>query len=138
MVALARRGEEPCTAQLLSELTDTPAPYLSKLLQVLVRCGLVRSRRGVNGGFILARNPDQITIFDVVQAVEPIKRIRRCPLNIGEHSGGLCPLHRRLDDAAEIVERSFRETRLADLLNDPEGRPPLCEKNAVVTLQIGS
>ena len=138
MVTLAKRGEEPSTAQLLSELTETPVPYLSKLMQVLVRSDLVHSRRGVNGGFVLARKPDQITIYDVVQAVEPLKRIRRRPLNIGEHSGELCPLHRRLDAAAESVENSFRETKLADLLNDSGGQSPLCEQNAVATLKIGT
>lgn len=134
IVALAKQGGRPCTAQQLSELTETPAPYLSKLMQTLVRFELVQSRRGVNGGFVLARRPEDMTIFDVVQAVEPLKRIRKCPLNIGEHSGALCPLHRRLDEALEMVERSFRETTLADLLNDPAGRPPLCEGQALVAI----
>lgn len=134
IVALAKQGGRPCTGQRLAELTDAPAPYLLKLMQTLVRFELVQSRRGVNGGFVLARSPDEMTIYDVVQAVDPLKRIRKCPLNIGEHSGVLCPLHRRLDEAMEMVERSFRETTLADLLNDPDGRPPLCERQMLVAL----
>jgi Rrf2 family protein len=136
IVTLAKLGGRPCTSQQLAELTDTPAPYLSKLLQTLVRGELIQSRRGVNGGFVLARRPEEMTIYDVVQAVDAIKRIRKCPLNIGEHSGVLCPLHRRLDEALDTVERSFRGTTLADLLNDPEGRPPLCERQSLVELSL--
>lgn len=136
VVALARQGGRPCTSLLLAEVTDTPAPYLSKLLQTLVRCELVQSRRGVNGGFVLARPPEEMTIYDIVQAVDPLKRIRKCPLNIGAHTGVLCPLHRRLDAALEAVERSFRETTLADVLNDPEGRSPLCERQAFIKLDL--
>lgn len=136
IVAVARQGGRPCTSQQLAELTDTPAPYLSKLMQTLVRSELVQSRRGVNGGFVLARRPEEMTIYDIVQAVDPLKRIRKCPLNIADHTGVLCPLHRRLDAALETVERSFRETTLADLLNDPEGRPPLCERQSFVELDL--
>src|SRR3989337_187432 len=95
IVALAQRGGEPCTAQRISELTDVPGPYLAKLMQGLVRSGLVYSRRGLHGGFILAKSPKELTIWDVVDAVEPFQRIRAGPLRIGAHRPGLCPLHRR-------------------------------------------
>jgi Rrf2 family transcriptional regulator, nitric oxide-sensitive transcriptional repressor len=134
VVALAQRGGQPCTAQQISKLTEVPGPYLAKLMQGLVRAGLVHSRRGLHGGFVLAKKPQELTIWDVVDAVEPFQRIRTCPLRIGDHSTGLCPLHRRLDDAMETVERSFRATTVAELLNDPGGRTPLCERAQLVTL----
>jgi Rrf2 family nitric oxide-sensitive transcriptional repressor len=134
VVALAYRGSEPCTAQQLSVLTEVPGPYLAKLMQGLVRAGLVHSRRGLHGGFILARDAKDLTILEVIDAVEPFKRIRECPLRIGAHAGGLCPLHRRLDDAMETVERSFRNTTVAELLDSSGGRAPLCERTGVVNL----
>jgi Rrf2 family protein len=103
-------------------------------MQELVRTGIVNSRRGLHGGFELARSPKELTIWDIVEAVEPIQRIRKCPLRISAHSGGLCPLHRRLDDAMELVERIFRATTLADLLQDSSGRSPLCERTDLVSL----
>jgi Rrf2 family protein len=127
-VALAQHYGEPCTAMKLSEVTEVPAPYLAKVLQGLVRAGLVTSRRGLHGGFMLAKSPRELTIWDIIQAVEPFQRIRECPLHIQSHRGGLCPLHRRLDDAMEIVESSFRRTTLADLVQAEEGRAPLCGK----------
>ena len=123
-VTLAQCGSAPCTAQRLSEITDVPKPYLAKVMQELVRAGLVNSRRGLHGGFELARSPADLTIWDIIEAVEPFQRILKCPLGISAHAGGLCPLHRRLDDAMEFVERSFRATTLAELLRDASGRSP--------------
>jgi Rrf2 family protein len=135
-VALAQSGATPCTAQRLSEITDVPRPYLAKVMQELVRTGIVKSRRGLHGGFELARSPTDLTIWDIVEAVEPLQRIRKCPLRINSHSGGLCPLHRRLDDAMELVETSFRATTLAELLEDAAGRSPLCERTNLVSVNV--
>jgi Rrf2 family protein len=133
-VVLAQRGGTACTAQRLSEITAVPRPYLAKVMQELVRAGLVNSRRGLHGGFELARSPNDMTIWDVVEAVEPFQRIRQCPLGISAHSRGLCPLHRRLDEAMESVEQRFRATTLAELLQDECGRAPLCERTDLVSL----
>ena len=77
-------------------------------MQGLVRANIVTSRRGLHGGFVLAKAATDLTIWEVVDAVEPIKRIRECPLEISSHNGELCPLHRRLDNAIAQVEESFR------------------------------
>lgn len=137
-VILAQCGSAPCTTQRLSEITDVPKPYLAKVMQALVRAGLVNSRRGLHGGFELARSPNDLTIWDIVDAVEPLQRIRKCPMGISAHSGGLCPLHRRLDDIMEFVERSFRATTLAELLHDDAGRSPLCERSNIVSLNVAA
>jgi Rrf2 family protein len=126
VVYLADQGEEPRTAGQIAETTKVPAAYLSKILQNLTRKGLIHSQRGLHGGFILAQDPRDLTIWDVVQAVEPIQRIRECPLGLASHRQRLCPLHKRLDDALAMTERSFRETTLADVLNEPTTSKPLC------------
>ena len=137
-VALARCEGRPCTAQRISETTEVPGPYLAKVMQGLVRAGLVHSRRGLHGGFVLAKSPQELTIWNIIEAVEPFQRIRKCPLRIGAHSRELCPLHQRLDDAMETVETSFRNTTLAELLQDATGRSPLCERTSVVSLGTGT
>lgn len=135
-VVLARHDPQPCTVQRIAELTEVPAPYLAKLMQRLVRAGLVHSRRGLHGGFALSRRPHELSIWDIVAAVEPFKRIRVCPLRLGAHANELCPLHRRLDEAMETVESSFRGTALADLLIAAGGAVPLCAKTDTVTLDV--
>lgn len=135
VVTLAQNDGDPRTAQQISEVTQVPGPYLSKLMQVLVRSGLVQSQRGLHGGFVLTKRPDQLTILEVVNAVEPLKRIRECPLKLASHGRNLCPLHRRLDKVMEMAEEAFGSTTLADLLHEPGSVTPLCETGHLI--QIG-
>jgi Rrf2 family protein len=127
VVTLAQNDGNPRTAQQISEVTQVPGPYLSKLMQVLVRSGLVQSQRGLHGGFVLTKRPDQLTILEVVNAVEPLKRIRECPLKLASHGRNLCPLHRRLDKVMAMAEEAFGTTTLAELLHEPGSVTPLCE-----------
>ena len=136
IVTIAQHAGAPCTAQKISAITQVPAPYLSKMMQGLVRANLVTSKRGLHGGFVLTNDPSELTILQVIDAVEPFKRIRQCPLQIDSHSGTLCPLHRRLDNAMEMVENSFRKTTVADLLGQPGNVTPLCEKDKVTTISL--
>ena len=134
IVTIAQNEGRPTTAQQLASITRVPSPYLSKLLQGLVRADLVTSKRGLHGGFLLAKAPAELTIWEVVNAVDPLKRIRSCPLDISTHEGTLCPLHRRLDDTMAMVERSFRETTVAEMLAQPGSVTPLCEEKQVTTI----
>lgn len=74
----------------------------------------------------LAKPKERITILEVVNAVEPIQRIRTCPLGLSAHGVRLCPLHRRLDDALASVEAAFEQTTLAEILAEPTSSMPLC------------
>ena len=137
VVTLAQQGPNPCTAQQISATTQVPSAYLSKMMQGMVRANIVTSKRGLHGGFVLAKDPGELTVLDVVNAVEPIQRIRQCPLDISDHSGRLCPLHLRLDNAMAMVEDSFRNTLVADLLAQPGSVTPLCEENRVTDIDLG-
>ena len=85
---------------------------------------------------MLTKQPSDLTIWEVIDAVEPFKRIRECPLDIGSHEGTLCPLHRRLDNAMAMVEDSFRETTIAELLSQPDSVTPLCERNPALSIDL--
>ena len=136
IVTIAQHNGAPCTAQKISAITKVPAPYLSKMMQGLVRANLVTSKRGLHGGFVLTKDPSELTIWAVVDAVEPLKRIRECPLGIGSHEGTLCPLHRRLDSAMALVEESFRDTTVADVLTQPGSVTPLCEETKLMAIEM--
>ncbi len=138
IVTIAQHEGQPCTAKKLAEITQVPLPYLSKLMQGLVRGGMVTSQRGLHGGFLLTRDPGNLTILDVVNVVEPIKRILHCPLNIQSHGTNLCPLHRRLDNAIAATEKVFRETSVAQMLSEPGSVTPLCEEKKLISLGLGS
>ena len=134
MVCLAQRHPDPVTNQQLSQATKVPGSYLSKVLQTLGRADLIHATRGLGGGYVLKADPAEITIFAVVDAIDPIKRITTCPLGIGSHGANLCPLHHRMDRVLSDAEDAFRRTTLAEMVNDPTRSTPLCETRMV---QIG-
>jgi Rrf2 family protein len=126
IVHLAKLPEVLQTTAQIAKATQVPAPYLSKVLQTLTREGLVTVKRGVSGGFQLGKTPDQLTIYEVVQCVDPIQRIRTCPLELSSHRKRLCSLHKKMDSAMEGIEDVFRSTTLSDLINSPNPSVPLC------------
>jgi Rrf2 family protein len=128
MVYLAMKDGEPQTTGQIAETTKVPAGYLSKVLQSLRRAGLVVSQRGLGGGFVLAKPPGKTSILEVVNAVDPIQRIRSCPLDLQTHGTVLCALHKRLDDAMSEVERAFARSTLAEILERPTKSIPLVER----------
>ena len=67
-----------------------------------------------------------MSVLEVVNTVEPIQRIRKCPLGIAAHGSHLCPLHKRLDSAMAMVEDAFRDSSIADVLAEPSRSKPLC------------
>jgi Rrf2 family nitric oxide-sensitive transcriptional repressor len=125
------------TCDAIATITRVPPGYLSKILRDLVVAGLVISQRGPNGGFALAKNPAQITMLDVVNAVDAFHRVQSCPLGKPEHVK-LCPLHRRIDAAMDLLEKQFRQTTLAEMLHEERSQTvcptfseaPLREKSA--------
>jgi Rrf2 family protein len=127
MVYLASlHGATPTISQ-IAAATRTPAGYLAKILRNLARAQLVRSQRGLHGGSTLARPAGDITVLDVMQAVDPIKRITTCPLGLKNHGVNLCPLHRRLDQAIASVEQAFQNTTLAEMVAERPDSEPLCD-----------
>lgn len=112
------RGQGGQTVSQISAHTQVPVAYLSKVLQNLARENLIVSQRGIGGGFRLARPANEITILEVVNAVDPVERILVCPLGLEAHGAKLCPLHRKLDDALAMVEAQFANTTLAELVGD--------------------
>jgi Rrf2 family nitric oxide-sensitive transcriptional repressor len=126
VVWLAANPEKPLTAHQIAEATRVPAGYLAKVLQGLSRAGLLHSQRGLGGGFTLARSPDSLTMWEVVQAVDPLKRIKECPLGFEAHGDELCPLHQQIDKAIGMIEAEFTACTIARLIENPGGSTPLC------------
>ena len=128
VVHLAIYAPAPQKTAAIAEATKVPTAYLSKVLQGLREKKIVLLQRGVGGGVSLARSPSELTILDVVNAVDPIQRIVTCPLDLQSHGVRLCALHRRMDNALQRMEEAFRATTLAELLEDPNPSVPLCDR----------
>jgi len=126
MVVLAK-GKNPARSALeISLQSQVPLDYLSKILNSLAKAGLVLGQRGRGGGFQPIRPAAQITVLEVVTAVDPLKRIRNCPLGLQAHGENLCPLHRKLDDAVKSVEEAFAATSIESLVSKPSCEGAQC------------
>ena len=129
--AVACMGAEaghPTSADKLAVTTKVPRRYLTRVLQDLAAAGLVESRPGPGGGYELAHPTSDLTILDVVNAVSPIERIRRCPLGLKSHTK-LCPLHAELDRAYAATEKAFKGVTIEQLVNSSSSIIPLCESS---------
>jgi Rrf2 family protein len=127
VVHLAHEAPAPRTVEQIAAATRVPQAYLAKVLQGLARAGVVRTQRGIGGGISLVKAPADLTLLEVVNAVDPLRRIHTCPLGLASHGVRLCPLHKRLDNALASVEKAFRETTLAEVLAEPSESIPLCD-----------
>jgi len=109
MVQLAADSPEASTTRQIAAKTKVPSAYLAKVLQSMRRAGLIHSRRGVGGGVTLAHEPKDISLLEVIDAVEPLKRGAKKPRRAS-------PLQRTLDAALADVRKMFLSTSLADML----------------------
>jgi Rrf2 family iron-sulfur cluster assembly transcriptional regulator len=86
-LALADSAETPTSVREIAERTALPQPYLEQILLALKGAGLVRSKRGVGGGYVLARAPGEIQLSEIVRAVDG-------PITAGDfgepHTDGAC------------------------------------------------
>jgi len=127
VVWLASHDQGPLGAPRIAAGARVPAGYLAKVMQMLARAGLVASSPGRSGGFQLTRPATEISVLDVVDAVDPIGRITSCPLGLASHGDRLCPLHRRLDQAMAEVQAAFARSTIAELITGEGELVPLCE-----------
>lgn len=124
-VYLAREAPSVLTSQQIADATLVPRSYLSKVLASLRRAGLIRAQRGVGGGVQLARAPHEVTMLDVVNAVDPIKRVE-CPIGRSADCEELCSLHEQLDRAVALVQETFRNATMADVVEGNLTRSHAC------------
>ncbi|HEV3483632.1 MAG TPA: Rrf2 family transcriptional regulator [Candidatus Acidoferrales bacterium] len=93
-----------------------PAPVLGKVLQELVRKGLLESRRGPGGGFRLARNPRLITLRDVVAAIDGLNQFAECAVGLeGCSDDSPCPLHDTWKGLRTQLMNYLETTTLSDM-----------------------
>ena len=101
----------------LAETAGLPHHYLSKILQNLVRMQILESRKGSRGGFRLARHSDEITLFEVVNAIENLSQTRRCLMGQDECSDErACPLHDFWVTQTNRYMETLHTTTLGDLV----------------------
>ncbi len=115
----ARRTSGHLTGKDLSKATGTPRDFLTKVMQTLVRAGLLRAKRGRRGGYEFDRPPSQITIAQVARAVEGPQVFDKCIFSLQPCSGvKRCPHHHRWNPVRAQIMTFVKSTNIAALALD--------------------
>jgi Rrf2 family protein len=125
---LAPSRETPASSRDLAELTGVSPALVAKLLPKLEKAGVLEAQGGIAGGYRLARPADQITVLDIVDAVDGGKRLfdckdvrLKCPLFGADPptwaSHGLCTIHAVMLRAEKSMRREMAQTTLLDIAN---------------------
>jgi Rrf2 family protein len=106
-----RRGEtDYISAKVISELLDIPKPTLSVIFNNLIRAGILESKEGINGGVRFAKNPEQITLLDILNAIENQKSLFQTSFELNVKSNRPDTLKKAVTIALNEAESSMKNT----------------------------
>lgn len=114
------RGEYTLIKEISKKL-DIPHHFLGKIMQTLVKKGILMSHKGPKGGLALSKKASEINMMDVVTAIDGTDFTTRCIMGLKkceEHA--LCPLHLAWCDKRDQIEKMFSKESLAQLADDLE------------------
>jgi Rrf2 family protein len=129
LLSLALHGatQTPTSVRDIADRTGLPQPYLEQILLALKGAGLVRSKRGVGGGYVLAREPDDISLAQIVAAVDG-------PIVAGDfgepHENGACDHEGQCillavwAEVGEQIRSQLQSLTLADMVSRSQGIVP--------------
>jgi Rrf2 family protein len=112
--------DRACSVAEIADRERIPKQFLEKIIRDLIRTGLVRSRRGPHGGYVLAKPAEQVTFRHVIEAVEGPISLNVC---VGEHAEcfllGACGMNRVWAEGQRRVMDLFQSTTIASVRHPP-------------------
>lgn len=123
---LANAPRDVHSAQQVADATGIPLPTVSKLLSAFARAELLATTRGAKGGFRLARRPADISVAEIVAAIDGPIALTQC---LEDSTGSctvepICPSRPAWHTINQAVRQAFQSVSLADLLGWPPARAP--------------
>lgn len=113
---LTHSPERLVLAKEIADCTGIPLPYLSKILHAMRRCGLIEGKRGYRGGFALARRPEEMSLWEVTEAIEGKEWLPQCLLGLsGCDPQRVCPTHAFWTEERVRIENELKRVTLADV-----------------------
>lgn len=117
LAQMAREPEKLVTAPQLSEESNVPLPTVSKLLKELARDGVLASHRGVNGGYTLARKPEDISVMSIIRSLEGPIALTSCVDESDSDCGveSLCPMRGNWNRVNSAIRGALESVSLAEM-----------------------
>jgi Rrf2 family protein len=116
-IELAATGGEPIKGEVIADAQDIPLKFLENILGELKHTGIVASRRGAQGGYWLAKPSDQVSLADIVRAVEgPLASVRGQGPETLKYKGEAEPLQKVWIALRANIRSVMEDTTLADLV----------------------
>lgn len=118
-------GDKKIGIKKISEDLGIPSPFLGKILQSLAREKILSSTKGPHGGFALGRNPEEISLFDIVIHIDGEDYFNNCiirlqPCSCYDDGTTTCPVHKRFSHLRGDLIAFYQDSSLADIIEDFE------------------
>jgi Rrf2 family transcriptional regulator, iron-sulfur cluster assembly transcription factor len=118
-IALHSSEEENVDLGKIADNQDIPKHFLSKILQVLVKHKLLTSMKGPKGGFKLNAPADEITLIEIIEAIDGLDVFHQCGIGFKQcDDNHPCPIHHDFKPVRDKVEKLFIEKTLQELTED--------------------
>lgn len=113
--------DSACSAKDVAEAYGIPPEALAKILQRLVKAGLLKSLHGTNGGYSLARDPQQISAFEVIRAIDGPLFITSCITVRGQcGQSDRCNIREPLRKVNSSIEEVLKRIKISEMKEEPE------------------
>ena len=115
-MVLIARSKEITNVNKIAELTGASKNHLAKVMQRLVKAGFLKSTRGPTGGFVLKKQPSEITLLDIYEAIEGVIETSGCPMEQPICPFNKCLLGNIIRDVSENIRDNFKNVTLQEYL----------------------
>jgi len=120
-IAMHSSEDKNIGLKVIAEGQNIPRHFLSKILQQLVKNNLLLSMKGPTGGFSLAKDPEEITLIEIIEAIDGLGVFNRCGIGFKQcNDKKPCPIHDEYKKMRKQVENLFRSKNLLNLIEDVE------------------
>lgn len=135
LACLENIDRRPSFIRDVAESTGVPRPYLARIINRLSHKGIVSAKRGYHGGVTLTRPAREVTLLEVVEAIEGEEWIGPCLLGMGAcQTGSICPTQDFWNEMRDQIKARLAQTTLADLIAAPAARCGAKNKGASPSL----
>jgi Rrf2 family protein len=116
LVYLAQQSKLPCSTNTMHQALGIPYKYLGRLMKMLTDAGFLIATRGKAGGYRIKGDAAEITLHQIIDAVEGVQDFERCILGLPQCSDtNPCVLHDQWGEQRERIKKIFQRVTLSDL-----------------------